>query len=136
MTALLSGLYPALVYSRMRPISMLRAKAGRSRGSGRLRRALVVFQFAVAVALVFSVLVVSQQLRYLTHRDLGFRSENVLVVDRALVVRDHWEALKKRSSASPEPPARPAPPRSRGGRPARSTSGARAAAATTSRPPG
>ncbi len=75
-----SGFYPALVLSRFHPAPMLRANEPGHTGSWRLRSALVVLQFTVAIGLAIVTLVVSTQLDFMRHQSLGFRRDNVLVI--------------------------------------------------------
>jgi putative ABC transport system permease protein len=76
----LSGLYPALVISAMRPVEALRQGAGARSGSGLLRSALVVVQFAVSIGLATAAIVVLRQIDFARNVDLGVRREGVLVV--------------------------------------------------------
>ena len=76
----LSGLYPALVISGLRPVEALKAGAGARSGSGMLRSALVVVQFAVSIGLAIAAIVVLRQIDFARHIDLGIRREGVVVV--------------------------------------------------------
>jgi putative ABC transport system permease protein len=79
----LSGYYPALVMSSMRPTEVLKGKLQSStRGAG-LRKALVVFQFMISTGLVLGTLVVIQQLDYMQKQELGFAKDQVLVINAA-----------------------------------------------------
>ena len=77
---LAAGSYPALALSGYRPIETLRAWSSSERGSPRLRQALIVFQFAISIALIAGTAVVNKQLTYLQSKGLGFEEDNVLVV--------------------------------------------------------
>ncbi|HYE59053.1 MAG TPA: ABC transporter permease, partial [Rhodothermales bacterium] len=79
-TGLLSGGYPALVLSGFRPVQALRGTGGVPGRSGWLRRALVVVQFVVSIALIGGTLVVAQQLQYVQAKRLGFDKEHVVDV--------------------------------------------------------
>jgi putative ABC transport system permease protein len=81
LSGLLSGLYPALVLSGLRPAANLRSKAAAQSGSGRLRATLVVVQFAVSIGLGIAALVVFQQIAFARNADLGFRRENIVVTN-------------------------------------------------------
>ncbi len=84
---LVSGLYPALVLSSFRPAVVLKAKIGASGTSLRLRRALVVAQFAASVVLIGGTAVVDRQLDYVRRMDLGLNLERVLTVRGPRVLR-------------------------------------------------
>jgi putative ABC transport system permease protein len=48
-----------------------------------LRNGMVIFQFAISMALIIFTGVVSQQLTYTSEKDLGFDRENLVVIERA-----------------------------------------------------
>ncbi len=78
---ILAGLYPAFVLSSFRPVTVLKSADSRSTmGGGRLRRVLVVFQFAISIGLIIATGVVYAQLQYGLTKPLGFDKENVLVI--------------------------------------------------------
>ena len=77
---LLAGLYPAFVLSSFRPIAVLKGKAGKRKARARLRRGLVVLQFAASIMLLIGTVVVYQQLDFMRGRDLGIDLEQVLAV--------------------------------------------------------
>lgn len=77
-----TGFYPALVLSSFRPVEVLKGKfKGKSEGV-LLRRALVVFQFATSVALIVGTLIVYEQMSYMQNQDLGYSTDQVMVVER------------------------------------------------------
>lgn len=78
---LLAGIYPALSLSSFRPIESLKGRFMTGRRGARLRKALVVFQFALSGVLIIGTFVVLSQLRYMQKQDLGFDSEQVIVLD-------------------------------------------------------
>jgi putative ABC transport system permease protein len=83
LAGLLSGFYPALLLSGFRPAATLRANASGRGGSGRLRAALVVLQFAVSIGLGIGALVVFQQIEFARNIDLGFRRDNIVFTSTA-----------------------------------------------------
>ncbi|HEX4270025.1 MAG TPA: ABC transporter permease [Rhizomicrobium sp.] len=83
LAGLLSGFYPALVLSGFRPAATLRANASGRSGSGGLRTALVVLQFAVSIGLGIGALVVFQQIEFARNIDLGFRHDNIIFTGTA-----------------------------------------------------
>lgn len=80
---LLAGSYPALYLSSFRPAEVLRGGRLSSASSSTIRHALVIFQFAMSIALTICTLLVYQQLMYTRAKQLGFDKENVLIVANA-----------------------------------------------------
>ena len=79
MTGLLAGSYPALILSNMVPVLALKSQQ-KLGGGNRLTRSLVIAQFAVSVFLFISTLVMLQQLRHISEKDLGFNDEELVVI--------------------------------------------------------
>lgn len=78
---LLAGLYPAVFLSSFQPIRTLRALVGLGPGSSRLRRGLVIVQFAISFGLIAGTLVIGRQLAFMQEKNLGLDQERVLVVN-------------------------------------------------------
>ena len=95
---LAAGAYPAAVLSAFRPARVLRGGAVGGRG-GALRRALVVGQFTVSIALAAAAVVAFQQLHFLRSAPLGFDSEEVVALR---LPSDGWEPLRAALAARPE----------------------------------
>lgn len=74
-----SGIYPALVLSRLRVISILK---GNSPSSSKhyIRKAMVVFQFVITVFLISSTLIMRKQLNYIQTKDLGINYDATVSV--------------------------------------------------------
>jgi len=77
---LLGGAYPALVLSRFRPAEVLRSSGTAQTGSGALRSALVLGQFAVSIGLGVAAIVIFRQINFVRELDLGFNRSYVLVI--------------------------------------------------------
>ncbi|MVM30786.1 FtsX-like permease family protein [Spirosoma sp. HMF4905] len=80
LVGLLAGLYPALFLSGSQG-SLVQKNQYSPIGRQYVRKTLVVFQFAVSIALIVGTLVVSRQTNYLQSKDPGFTKEQVLVVN-------------------------------------------------------
>ncbi|HYC30427.1 MAG TPA: FtsX-like permease family protein, partial [Chitinophagaceae bacterium] len=78
---LLAGIYPALVLSSFQPITVLKGRFVTGKKGIVLRKALVVTQFAISIALIIGTLVVWKQMNYMRNRDLGFTKDQMLVLD-------------------------------------------------------
>jgi putative ABC transport system permease protein len=83
LVGIVSGLYPAFFLSRFQPAQVLKANrsAAETPGSGRLRTALVVLQFAVSIGLIICTAVVYGQTVYARSVDPGYKRNNILQVD-------------------------------------------------------
>ncbi len=78
--AMLAGLYPGIVLSRIQPVRIIRG-AFRLGGRTLLTRLLIVVQFSAAVFLVISTLTLSKQVRYILNKDMGYDREGVVVIN-------------------------------------------------------
>ncbi len=73
-------MYPACVLSSFKPVSALREPSqGVLKGTA-LRKGLVLFQFATAILLIASTLIVGKQLAYMRNQDIGVDLERTLVL--------------------------------------------------------
>ncbi|MEM6830126.1 MAG: ABC transporter permease, partial [Bacteroidota bacterium] len=80
--ALITGFYPAIVLSSFKPVEVLKGQfKGKSEGIF-LRRVLVVLQFATSVILIIGTLTVYDQMSFMQNQDLGYTTEQVMVVER------------------------------------------------------
>ena len=95
---MLSGYYPALVMSSMRPADVLKGSLKTSPRGIQLRRVLVVFQFMISSALIICTLVVVSQLDYMQNRDLGFSGHQVIVLDMDKVTDRGGAGSSKKST--------------------------------------
>ncbi|MFC2161853.1 FtsX-like permease family protein, partial [Acidobacteriota bacterium] len=77
----LAGLYPAISLSSFHPIEVLKGRFQTGKKGTRLRKGLVVLQFAISSVLIFGTLVVSSQLKFMMRQDLGFDANQVISLD-------------------------------------------------------
>ncbi len=84
LTGLLGGLYPAFYLSRFKAVEIFKTAGGSAKGGhAGVRSSLVVFQFAVSIALMLGSLVVYRQLEFARHQSPGLQRENVLIIRNA-----------------------------------------------------
>ena len=97
LVGIVSGIYPALFLSRFQPAQVLKANrsAAETPGSGRLRSALVVLQFAVSIGLIICTAVVYGQTVYARSVDPGYKRDHILQVENIgrREIRDRSEAI-------------------------------------------
>ncbi|UTW63643.1 ABC transporter permease [bacterium SCSIO 12741] len=76
-TGVLSGLYPAVVLSRLQAASVMRPM----KNLGILRKGLVVVQFAFSLFMLIGMFTINGQLGYLKDQELGFTQERLMVLE-------------------------------------------------------
>ncbi|HEY5823851.1 MAG TPA: ABC transporter permease, partial [Cyclobacteriaceae bacterium] len=73
-----SGVYPAFFLSRFMPAAILKGRRSSKAGS-KIRRGLVIFQFALTSTLVVMVIIVHKQVKHLRSIDVGYNTEQLLL---------------------------------------------------------
>ncbi len=79
---IIAGTYPAFYLSSFRPIDVLRSDLKKGGRKSLLRNGLVIFQFAVSIALFIGTFIMYEQLKYVQTKNLGFDKEETIVINR------------------------------------------------------
>ncbi|MBN2246846.1 MAG: ABC transporter permease, partial [Candidatus Aminicenantes bacterium] len=78
LTGIFAGCYPAVFLSSFRPVKVFKGILYSGKRNSILRKGLVVGQFIVSITLIIGTLLINQQLRFVSHRNPGFKKENLI----------------------------------------------------------
>ncbi len=94
-TGLLAGSYPALYLSAFKPSAVLKGTFHKADTLITPRKVLVVVQFSVAIILITSTLIISQQLDKVQNRQLGYSKDNLIYTFLEGDIDKNYELIKK-----------------------------------------
>jgi len=100
-TAVASGLLPALYLSSSKPVDILKGMNVASHSFSFFRQSLIVFQFAIPVALIIIVLIIKAQDGYMRNYNLGFDKEKLIIIYNTQKTETHSESIKTEILAIP-----------------------------------
>lgn len=95
-----AGIYPALVISSPATIDIIKGNSSDDiRGKG-TQKWLVIFQYAISIAMVISTLIIYQQFKFIGQKELGFDKEQILtleVMDSEIInnfhlIKEEWQS--------------------------------------------
>ena len=97
--AILSGLYPSIILSSFKPISVLKGKFSKSTQNIMFKRILIIIQFAIAIFFISGTIIVYKQLTFLQNKDVGMDINKCLVINGPAIVNEAYtskfETFKK-----------------------------------------
>jgi putative ABC transport system permease protein len=76
----LGGLYPSFVLSAFKPNEALKGALTPHGQSAWVRKGITLFQFSLAAAMIFGVVVIRKQMKFLQNHDPGFDREQIVAV--------------------------------------------------------
>ena len=91
---LLSGGYPALLFSSMRVIPGLKAAQPYQLGGAWSRKILVISQFVISIALIIGTGILFSQLNFIQNKKLGFEKDLVIVIPTVQQVAVNYQPWK------------------------------------------
>lgn len=109
--SIIAGIYPALVLSSLKPIDSIKGKLKTKSENVFVRKALVGFQFSIALIVLISSLIITKQIDFFFGQNLGYDKEFVLSaqvprdwsaegINKTKIIRNEFEAMPQISNAS------------------------------------
>ncbi len=78
LTGILSGIYPAIKFSRIAEHTSLNNKSSVKLGSDRWNNMLLIFQFAASITLIIATLFIVKQINFIQNQQLGYDKEQIV----------------------------------------------------------
>lgn len=79
-TGVVSGSYPALYLSSLKPVRILKGVVRFSQGAAWFRKGLTVFQFVLSITLIIATIVITRQTNYVQNTNLGYNRQNLAYI--------------------------------------------------------
>jgi putative ABC transport system permease protein len=79
--SIIAGIYPAAILSSFKPATALKGTFFQSTQGNLIRKGLVVFQFTISIALIGSILIISQQMKFIKNKSLGYNGKAVMDIN-------------------------------------------------------
>jgi len=101
--SVVAGIYPAIILSSFKPAISLKGNFSLSSRGNIIRKSLVVFQFTISIALIASLIIISQQMNFIKNKSLGFNGNAVVEVkffgENSVI--NQYASLRNKLLASP-----------------------------------
>ncbi|MBX7153045.1 FtsX-like permease family protein, partial [bacterium] len=99
---LLSGAYPAFHLSRLKIVEIFKGRSRAAKGERLIRSGLVTGQFALSIVMIVITIAAYRQLQFIQQKRLGFKSDQLLVIDiNTGNVRKNLATVKAAYAADP-----------------------------------
>jgi len=100
-TGFVAGSYPAVFLSSLNPIRVLKGRMKFSRGAVVFRKSLVVFQFALCMVFIVSMVIIYRQMDYIQSKNLGYDRENLVYIPIEGDLVSKYELFKEQTKDIP-----------------------------------
>lgn len=101
LTAVISGIYPAVYLSSFSPVNAMKTSVSTGSSHSMLRKLLVVAQFTISIILIISTIIITAQMRYVQNKDLGFDKEHLVYADLLGSLATHFDTVKNELVKNP-----------------------------------
>jgi putative ABC transport system permease protein len=91
---LLSGIYPALLLSRLKPVSVLKGQYKFSKSGVVMRKGMVAFQFAATLVLIAGTFAVYRQIVFMNSQQLGINIEQTMVLKAPVITPGNAQKIE------------------------------------------
>lgn len=92
----ISGSYPAMLLSSLKPQNLYKKSSGKFGNSIMVRKVLVVFQFTLSIIFIATVLLIQKQNIFLRDKNLGYDKENLMMIQSRGELRDKLPLIKQK----------------------------------------
>lgn len=93
---IVSGSYPALFMSSLKPAQVLKGKLGHKSG-GKLQKFLIVGQYSISIIMLICSLIAYQQMNFISDKELGIEKDQIVTVRvRGAEMRDNVSLIKSK----------------------------------------
>ena len=99
LVGIIAGILPALTISKFDPIAIVKG-AFRMKSKQSYTKVLVAFQYFMIIILVTSAIFINKQTRYLRNFNLGFKKDNILIIDNK-IDNKQYNAFKSQLESIP-----------------------------------
>ncbi len=98
LVGLISGAYSAIALSSFKVLTVLKGSLFKGKQKNGFRNTLVLFQFAISILVILCTIITMQQINYISKKKLGFNKEQLMVIERAYILKDQLPVFKEEIS--------------------------------------